>query len=255
MIDAWRIEIAADPDELSLLTSAYSIGFRIAIIATDALILIMAQAIGWAWSYAAFGLAMSVGVGAALLAKEPERADAAMEGKEARAPAFSGRGVYDIVLEPFVAFFRTHGWAAALILSTITLYHLCDYLRGPITNPYYVDLGIPKPVVAAVRTTIGLAGSITGVIAGGLFALRFGYMRALILGGVLQPIAVLAFSLLTWVGPGPHAVRRDHDLRRVLHELRRRGADQLHVDPDEPRLHGHPVCAPHSAHSHGRASS
>ncbi len=200
VIDAWRIEIAADPDELSLLTSAYSIGFRIAIIATDALILIMAQAIGWAWSYAAFGLAMGVGVGAALLAKEPERADAALEAKEARASAFSGRGVYDIVLEPFVAFFRAHGWAAALILSTITLYHLCDYLRGPITNPYYVDLGIPKPVVAAVRTTIGLAGSITGVIAGGLFALRFGYMRALILGGVLQPIAVLAFSLLTWVG-------------------------------------------------------
>ena len=98
-----------------------------------------------------------------------------------------------------MAFFRSHGWAAALILSMITLYHLCDYLRGPILNPYYVDLGIQKSTVAAVRASIGLAASISGVIVGGLFALRFGYMRALILGGVLQPIAILLFALLAWV--------------------------------------------------------
>ena len=195
VIDAWRIEIADDGDELGLLTSAYSIGFRLAIIATDALILVMATAIGWAWSYAAFGLAMSIGMGAALLAKEPA---AAAEAKD-RAPAWSGRGIYDIVLEPFVAFFRSHGWAAALILAMITLYHLCDYLRGPILNPYYVDLGIPKTTVAGVRASVGLAASISGVIVGGLFSVRFGYMRALIAGGVLQPIAILLFALLAWV--------------------------------------------------------
>ena len=198
VIDAWRIEIADDGDELGLLTSAYSIGFRLAIIATDALILVMAVAIGWAWSYAAFGLAMVVGMGAALLAKEPAAADAALAATD-RVPAFSGRGVYDIVLEPFVAFFRSHGWAAALILAMITLYHLCDYLRGPILNPYYVDLGIPKTTVAGVRATVGLAASISGVVVGGLFSIRFGYMRALILGGILQPVAILLFALLAWV--------------------------------------------------------
>ena len=200
VIDAWRIEIADDADELGLLTSAYSIGFRIAIIATDALILVMAQAIGWAWSYAAFGAAMTLGVGATLLAREPARSDAQ---PVRRAPVWSGQGLYDVVLEPFVAFFRRQGWAAALILSMITLYHLCDYLRGPILNPYYVDLGIPKPTVAAVRASLGLAASISGVIVGGLFSLRFGYMRALIVGGVLQPIAIAGFAFLTYLGPDP----------------------------------------------------
>jgi PAT family beta-lactamase induction signal transducer AmpG len=198
VIDAWRIEIAEDADELGLLTSAYSIGFRIAIIATDAWILWLSTLIGWAWSYAVFAGIMGVGVGAALLAKEPVGADSAIAAKAQRAAVYTPRGLYDLLLEPFVSFFRAQGWAALLILSMITLYHLCDYLRGPILNPYYVDLGIPKSQVAAIRTTVGLGASITGVIVGGLFSVRFGYMRALIAGGILQPLAILGFAFLTY---------------------------------------------------------
>jgi PAT family beta-lactamase induction signal transducer AmpG len=203
VIDAWRIEVAADADELGLLTSAYSLAFRIAIIATDAWILWLVTLAGWSWAYAAIGLLMGVGILGALFAPEPERVDVAIEAKTAAAPAFSARGVYDVVLEPFVAFFRTHGWVAALILLTITTYHLCDYLRGPVVNPYYVDLHIPKTVVAGVRTTLGLAGVFLGTLAGGLFCLRFGYTRALIVGGIIQPIAIAAFALLAYFGPDP----------------------------------------------------
>ena len=198
VVDAWRIEIAEDADELGLLTSAYSIGFRIAIICADALILILATSIGWDVSYALYGVAMGIGVVAALLAKEPKGVDSAIAKKAAQAPFYTARGLYDLVLEPFVAFFKAQGWASILILSMITLYHLCDYLRGPILNPYYVDLGISKPTVAAVRASVGLASSIAGVAVGGLFSVRFGYMRALIVGGILQPIAILGFAFLTY---------------------------------------------------------
>jgi PAT family beta-lactamase induction signal transducer AmpG len=83
----------------------------------------------------------------------------------------------------------------------ITAYHLCDYMRGPVMNPYYVDLHIPKTVVANVRTTVGLAGVFLGTAAGGLFCLRFGYIKGLMVGGVLQPLAVAAFALLATLGP------------------------------------------------------
>ena len=198
VIDAWRIEIADDADELGLLTSAYSLAFRIAIIATDSWILFPAGLVGWAWCYAGVGVLMTIGVAAALFAKEPTNADAAMAGKTKAAPIYTPRGIYDVVLEPFVSFFRSNGWAALLILAMITLYHLCDYLRGPILNPYYVDLGIPRTQVGTVRTTVGLASTFIGVAAGGLFSVRFGYMRALIVGGVLQPIAILGFAFLTY---------------------------------------------------------
>ncbi|MBV8683649.1 MAG: MFS transporter, partial [Caulobacteraceae bacterium] len=62
VIDAWRIEIASDTDELGLLTSAYSLGFRAALIGTEAIILQVATAVGWPIAYAIYGGLMIVGI-------------------------------------------------------------------------------------------------------------------------------------------------------------------------------------------------
>jgi PAT family beta-lactamase induction signal transducer AmpG len=201
VVDAWRIESAADADELGLLTAAYSLGYRAALIATEALILLLATAVGWPVSYGVYGALMSVGIVAALLAREPARADLVMRAKETLAAVHPLRAMGDAVVGPFIAFFRTRGVAmAALILGMITLYHLCDYLRGPMSNPYYRALGIPKPTIAGVRASLGLAGSLAGIALGGAASLRLGHMRALVLGAVLQPIAVAAFALLAFRG-------------------------------------------------------
>ena len=65
-IDAWRIEIAADADELGLLTSAYTLGFRVALLATDSLMLVAAQHLGWPVSYTVCGILMGIGIVASL---------------------------------------------------------------------------------------------------------------------------------------------------------------------------------------------
>src|SRR5690606_34138612 len=51
VVDAWRIEIADDPEELGLLTSGTQFGYRTALLVTDALILILATYVGWSLSY------------------------------------------------------------------------------------------------------------------------------------------------------------------------------------------------------------
>lgn len=201
VIDAWRIESASDPEELGLLTSAYTLGFRGALIATESLILVVAQELGWPIAYALFGGAMVVGLSAALLAREPANADQVMEAKTRGAAAHPARAVSDAVIGPIIVFFRTHGVGlAALMLGMITLYHLSDYMRGPMTNPYYVALGIGKPAIALVRATIGLAGSLAGIALGGLVTLRIGVLRTLVIGAVIQPIAIAAFAVLAWHG-------------------------------------------------------
>ena len=58
-IDAWRIEIAADADELGLLTSAYTLGYRIALLCSESVILLIAQRIGWNASYMLCGVVMA----------------------------------------------------------------------------------------------------------------------------------------------------------------------------------------------------
>jgi MFS transporter, PAT family, beta-lactamase induction signal transducer AmpG len=47
VVDAWRIEAASDSDELGLLTATYQLGYRAALLISDALILIAASHFGW----------------------------------------------------------------------------------------------------------------------------------------------------------------------------------------------------------------
>lgn len=201
VVDAWRIEIADDADELGLLTSTYSLGYRAALLVTEALILILADRVGWPASYAVMAAIMVIGLGATFFAKEPTRADAVLQAKEDEAPLWTPRGFFDAVAGPFIAFFKTHGMAAVLILLMITLYHFSDYMRGPIGNPYYHDLGIEKTTVGLVRSTIGLWCTIAGVAIGGLASVRLGYFRTLIIGAIIQPLFIAPFGLLALVGP------------------------------------------------------
>jgi PAT family beta-lactamase induction signal transducer AmpG len=193
VIDAWRIESAASADDLGLLSSAYQLGYRIALLATDALILFSAARIGWANSYFVAAACMAVGLAASLAAVEPERADAALKEK---APLWTPKGLFDAVVGPFIAFFQAHGRLGVLMLAAVALYRLPDFVMGPMANPFYHDLGLSKDAVALVRGSVGLVAAFAGIAAGGLSATRFGLAPTLIAGALLQPAAVAAFALL-----------------------------------------------------------
>src|SRR5579872_3597136 len=100
VVDAWRIESADDGEEQGLLASAYQFSYRIALLATDSLILIVAALVGWRMSYAIYGACMAVGILATWFAKEPERVDAVTDEKQREAPLWTGRGFFDAVVGP-----------------------------------------------------------------------------------------------------------------------------------------------------------
>jgi MFS transporter, PAT family, beta-lactamase induction signal transducer AmpG len=200
VVDAWRIEAADDSDELGLLSAAYQLGYRFALLITDALILIAANHWGWPIAYAAMAALMAVGLCASLLAVEPARAKRVFEAR-AETALLSARGLFDAVIGPFAEFFRVYGWLALLMLAMISFYRLPEYVMGPMTNPYYHDLGLSKDAVGAVRASIGLVSSLLGIAAGGFSALRFGYFRTLIIGVILQSLVIAAFAILAYLGP------------------------------------------------------
>ena len=70
VIDAWRIESADSGEELSLLSSAYQLGYRTALLLTDAWILVVAAKIGWPASYELIAGLMALGMIAVLFAHE-----------------------------------------------------------------------------------------------------------------------------------------------------------------------------------------
>ncbi|NML42355.1 AmpG family muropeptide MFS transporter [Ramlibacter sp. G-1-2-2] len=192
-IDAWRIEAASDQEEVGLLTSAAQLGYRIALLITDAAIIAAAARIGWQLSYVAMAVLMVVGIVATFFAFEPRRADQVLQAKP---PLWTRRGLVDAIIGPFVDFFHKHKLAGLVILLAVALYRLPDFIMGPMYNPYYHDLGISKDTVAVVRGSFGLVATFVGLAAAGLTALRIGLLPTLILGLVLEALGTSAFALL-----------------------------------------------------------
>jgi PAT family beta-lactamase induction signal transducer AmpG len=194
VIDAWRIEAAEGGEEQGMLSSAVQLGYRIALLVTDALIISMAGHMGWPNSYLVMAALMVVGMTATWFAFEPARADAVMHDK---APLWTPRGFSDAVQGPFVDFFAKHKQVGLLMLAAVACYRLPDFVMGPMYNPYYHDLGLAKDTVAAVRGSVGLVAAFVGIAAGGICSVRIGLFPTLLIGAVLQGFGTGAFALLS----------------------------------------------------------
>lgn len=199
VVDAWRIESARDDEDMALLTSAYQLGYRAAILAGNALILFFATWFGWNGAYAIWGAAMAIAIGATLFAREPvdRREIAAATGG---APPWTLRGMFDVVVGPFINFIATHKAAALLMLAAISLYRLPDFVMGPMVGPFYIDLGLTKEAIGAMRLSVGLVAAFVGIAAGGLSAVRFGFGPTLLLGALIGPMSNLGYTLMAMTG-------------------------------------------------------
>ena len=195
-IDAWRIESARDKDELGLLTSSYTIGYRVALLMSEAVILPIAQRIGWNHAYMVFAAFILVGIGATLVAPEPQRADQVMEEQQRLNPLGTPRGLFDAIAGPFIQFFREHGASALPILLAISVFQLGYFISGPMYNPMYVDVGISKDMVGAIRGSFGLVGIFAGVALGGYLPLKLGLTPALIIGGLCLGLGTMLYAVV-----------------------------------------------------------
>ncbi|PPT41802.1 AmpG family muropeptide MFS transporter [Xanthomonas arboricola] len=199
VIDAWRIESADNSEQLGLLTSASALGYRSALLVTDALILIIAARVGWQVSYEVMAALMVLGVIAVTMAGEPAREIIAVQAQAAS--LWTPRGLFDAIAGPFLAFIREHRSGAILILVAISVYRMADFVMGPMANPFYVDLGLSEDTVGAIRGSVGLVATFVGIAAAGLVSVRWGVLATLMAGAVLGPCSNLAFAWLAYVGP------------------------------------------------------
>jgi len=85
-------------------------------------------------------------------------------------------------------------------LAAISFYRLPDFVMGPMVGPFYVDLGLTKEAIASVRLTFGLAGTLIGIAAAGVSALRLGFAPTLLIGANVGPGSNIAYTLLAHYG-------------------------------------------------------
>ena len=102
--------------------------------------------------------------------------------------------------EPLEDFFKRYRSTGALILAMICVYRIADFVLNLMTA-FYVDVGFSLDEIAGARKLFGVIMSMIGVGFGGWLVARFGLMRALVVGAIVQPLSNLAFSGLVFTGP------------------------------------------------------
>jgi PAT family beta-lactamase induction signal transducer AmpG len=188
-VDAYRIEIAP-VEAQGALVATYSLGYRMALIVTGALALVLADHAIWPNVYRAMAACMLIPVIANLMAQEPE---------VLRVQVHSwAQGLREGVVEPFADFFRRFGGRVGLmILLFILLFKVSDQaLVGGIMGPFYLDQGFSKTEIATISKVYGIWVGIAGAFLGGIAVVRWGVDRALLVGIVLGALSNLLYLWL-----------------------------------------------------------
>jgi PAT family beta-lactamase induction signal transducer AmpG len=189
VVDGWRID-AAPQERQGMMSAAYQLGYRLALLCAGAGALYLADFFSWKSAYLAMAALMGIGIVACLLAPQP--ADEAPRTRRL-SPAHSFSA-------PVTDFARRYGWQIVPVLLLVALYRLPDFVSGVMAYPLYIDLGFSKSDIATVSKVYGVWVGIAGAFAGGIAVSRLGLMPTLMIGGIAASASHLAMALLAASG-------------------------------------------------------
>ncbi len=189
VVDAYRVEIAPTTDQ-GALVATYSLGYRIALIISGAVALVLADHVAWPWVYRAMAACFLVPLVACLVAREPNT-------PRLRSQTWA-QGLHEGVVAPFLDVFKRFGrpTAWALIVFILGIKISDQALVGGIIGPFYLDQGFSKTEIAAVTKVYGIWVGIAGVFLGGAAVARWGLLWPLLIAIVLGAASNLLYLIL-----------------------------------------------------------
>ncbi len=109
--------------------------------------------------------------------------------------------LYGTVVNPLISFFKKNSISVAIgILSFIFLFKIGEAFLGRMSIIFYKELGFSKTDIALYSKGIGWITTITFTLLGGLFAIKMGLFKAMLISGIIMALTNLMFSILAWVG-------------------------------------------------------
>ncbi len=186
VFDAYRADVLR-PVERGIGAAVSVLGYRLAMLVSGALALILSDQIGWQNTYWLMAALMIAAIAATLFGPEPE--------VEVKPP----RTLTEAVIEPLREFFSRHGAWGLLLL--IVLYKLGDAFAGSLTTAFLIrGVEFTPTEVGAINKGMGLAATLVGVVFGGVLMAKLGLFRSLMVFGILQALSNLTFMWLASIG-------------------------------------------------------
>jgi MFS transporter, PAT family, beta-lactamase induction signal transducer AmpG len=186
--DAYRTDIL-EPWETGAGAAVGVLGYRIALLVTGGLALILADRISWQGVYLCMAGLMGINIIFSIWSPEPILKEQPPSNLAAA-----------IVL-PFQDFFQRFGIVKSiLILIFIILYRLGDALVNNMVTPFLLQIGFTQTDIGAIQGGMGLIATIVGTLFGGLILSRIGINRSLWVFGFLQAFSNFVYLILAELG-------------------------------------------------------
>jgi PAT family beta-lactamase induction signal transducer AmpG len=187
VFDAYRADVLG-PEERGAGAAVSVLGYRIAMLVSGGLALILADGIlGWTATYWLMAALMLIGLVATWNAPEPET------------PPKAPTTLSAAVIEPLKEYFSRSG--AVTLLAVIVLYKLGDAFAGSLTTAFLLrgaDFSLTE--VGLANKWLGTFATILGALTAGALMVRLGLFRSLLYFGILQALTNLGFMLLAIAG-------------------------------------------------------
>lgn len=184
VVDAFRVEIL-NAQEAGFGSAIHILGYRIAMLTSGALALILSDRLPWQQVYLIMAAFVCIGLAATLLSREPTFT---LE---------KPHTLQDAILLPVKDFFKRSG--AMEVFAFLIVYKLDVMLTLAMTTPFMLDLGFTKTEIGAITKGFGMVSSIIGALVAGAFMTRLGLERALWFFGITQAISGLSYMALAYV--------------------------------------------------------
>lgn len=189
-IDAQRVEYL--PNRLHGFGASIAIlGYRLAMLVSGGLALVIASRYGWSLTYHIMGMLMLVGILATLWSQEPT----------VQAPAQHYTFLKGFVL-PLQELFSRPG--SMLLLGFIIFYKLGEAFTttsSGIVMPFLIQgMGFPLDTIGYINKMLGVGAIVLGGLLAGLLLIRWSLYRALMAFGLLQAVTNLLFVALAMTG-------------------------------------------------------
>ncbi len=188
-IDAHRAEYLPIAEH-GLGASLASLAYRLALLITGGLALIIAHHLGWAFTYRLMGMLMLIGIAATLWSAEPSQTVVNSNNllETYTAPLkelFSRRGILPLLF--FILFYKL-GEAFTTTTSGIVM-------------PFLIQgIGFSLESIGYIYKMLGIGSILLGGLAAGILLIRWSLFRALLIFGLVQAFTNILFVVLAIVG-------------------------------------------------------
>jgi len=188
VIDAYRTDILKEK-ERGLGVATFISGYRIGMIVSGGIAMMMGDKIGWQNTYKIMALIIiSMGIVTFL---SPENS---LQQNQKNSFSFN-----DNLLKPFKDILSVR--VGIISILVVVFYKIGDAFAGALTTTFLIkQIGFTATEVGALNKIVGLISTIAGAFFGGILMARLGIFRSLLIFGILQAVTNLGFWFLDFTG-------------------------------------------------------